>query len=63
MIALAESTTITVSVVGAIVALAAFALLRVVLRREPSPARWRRIRLGVFVEREPIDSDKPDEPS
>lgn len=52
---LSQPTTITLSVVGLFAFLALIALLRIVLRGEPSPARWRRFRFGVFVERDPSD--------
>jgi hypothetical protein len=32
------------------------------MRREPSPAGWRRYRLGIFVERDPKDDEPPNRP-
>lgn len=55
MIALSQPTTITVTVAGALIVLGVLVLLRLILRREPTPPRWRRYRLGVFVERDPSD--------
>lgn len=50
---------VTVAVAGAVVVLAAFALLRALLRREPRPPSWRRYRVGVFLERDPKDDQPP----
>ena len=52
--------TITVSVAGLLAFLALVALVRVVLVRER--AGWRRIRVGVFIERDHV-SDSSDEDS
>lgn len=55
LIALSDPIAITVSIVGLIALLALLMLVRVLLRREPTPPSWRRYRLGLFVEREPKD--------
>jgi hypothetical protein len=51
MVAVSDAVTVTLAVVGAVVLLGLLAVLRLVLRREPAGARWRRYRLGVFLER------------
>lgn len=58
IVALTQASTITISVAGVVVLLALLALLRILFRKEPSPPSWRRLRAGVFVERDP---SKPDE--
>jgi hypothetical protein len=49
---------ITLSIGGVVVVLALLALLRVLMRKEPSPPRWLRFRVGMFVERDPRDDDR-----
>jgi len=58
--ALSQPTTITITIVGLFAFFAILALLRVVLRKEPNPASWRRYRLGVFLERDPIELEDED---
>lgn len=53
MLGLSNVETITLAVVGFFVLLALTAVVRAVLRRE---ARWRSIRVGLFLER---DNDPP----
>jgi hypothetical protein len=55
--ALSEATQITISIGGFFIALALLALLRVIFRKDPSPPTWRRYRVGMFVERDPHDTD------
>jgi hypothetical protein len=55
IVGLSESSTITFSVVGLVIALAIIALLRILIRKE-TPV-WRRIRIGFFVERDPREND------
>lgn len=52
MLALSNATTITIAVVGLFALLAIVALVRYVVRREPTPPSWKRYRLGVFLERD-----------
>jgi len=47
---------IALGVVGFFALLALLTFMRLALRRQP-PA-WTRLRLGFFVEREPVDDDK-----
>lgn len=65
LVALTDASTITVAVVAAFVLLALVAMLRVLLRREPSPPSWARYRVGVFVERERdlTQHEQPDDQS
>jgi hypothetical protein len=56
MIAVSDATTITISVVGFLAFLAIVALARVLLRSEES--RWRKVRLGFFIERNHVDDDR-----
>jgi hypothetical protein len=49
---------ITLAVIAFFVILALLTFARLVLRR--SPPTWRRIRLGVFVERNNVDRDDPE---
>jgi hypothetical protein len=60
VLALSQASTITSIVVGGVVIVAAFVLIRLLLRTNP-PARWRRMRVGVFVERDPLGGkDEPE---
>lgn len=60
VLALSGAAEITFSVAGTIIVLGLFVLLRVIFRREPSPPTWRRIRVGLFLERDPRqDDDQP----
>jgi hypothetical protein len=58
-VALTDSNTITISVIGAVVALALIWLLRGVINKKNEQA-WRRIRIGFFVERDPERDQPPD---
>jgi uncharacterized membrane protein (DUF373 family) len=53
MLALSTAQTTIYSLCALVVVLGLLALLRVLLRREPSPPHWRRYRAGLFVERDP----------
>jgi multisubunit Na+/H+ antiporter MnhE subunit len=61
VIGFSDSVTITLTLAGLAVALALIVVLRLLLRREPTPARWRRYRLGIFVERDPTEEDDSSE--
>jgi hypothetical protein len=52
---LSKDVTITAIFVGFFVLLALLTFMRLLLRK--SPPSWKKIRLGVFVEREPDDGD------
>lgn len=58
MLALTQPTEITIIVTTALVVLGVLVLIRLILRKEPSPPRWRRYRLGVFIERDPKEDDE-----
>lgn len=61
LLAVSDPTVITISVACVVVALGLLALLRVIFRKEPTPAGWRRIRVGFFIERDPRrDEDEHD---
>jgi hypothetical protein len=63
IVAVSDAVTVTLAVVGAVIALGLLAVLRLVLRREPAGARWRRYRLGVFLERNGISKGDDDPPA
>lgn len=58
MVALSDSSTITISVIGFFALLVIVALTRAVMRRDETP--YRRYRLGIFVERDDDKHDKGD---
>jgi hypothetical protein len=62
LVALSEASTITISIAGLVVAIGLLALLRVIFRKEPSPPSWRRLRIGLFVERDPHDEHADEQP-
>jgi hypothetical protein len=57
ILALSETETITLGVIGWFVLIGIFVLLRVLFRKEPSPPSWQRFRIGFFVERDPKEGD------
>jgi hypothetical protein len=60
VIAVTDATTVSISVVAIVLGLGLLAALRVVFRKEPAPATWKRIRLGFFIERDPKNGDSHD---
>jgi hypothetical protein len=62
IVAISDVQAIVYSLCAAVVVIGLLALLRTLLRREPTPSRWRRYRLGVFVERDPQSDGRTDEP-
>jgi hypothetical protein len=57
LLATSTATEITVSLAAAAVLIVLLVVLRIMFRKEPSPASWRRLRAGVFIERDPKDRD------
>lgn len=55
---LSDSVTITVVVASFFALLVLAVIVRAVMRNEPKPWRWRRFRIGIFLERE---TDAPGE--
>jgi len=53
VLAFSQATTITISVAALVALIAVLVLLRLVLRKDPSPPSWRRYRIGIFIERDP----------
>lgn len=56
---MSQPTEITAIVAGFFLLIALFALLRLLFIRDPPP--WRRVKVGVFIEREPQKPTEEDE--
>jgi hypothetical protein len=59
--AVSQAEAITWSVIGFFALIALLVFLRALLRREPTPPRWLRYRIGVFLERDPKDDQEDEE--